>query len=76
MDFRDVLEARLTRMGQMSQLENGAIAAWHAGHWAQSSEYAALEKTCIFVTLRARIVDDDALRQAHLSVLAWSYCVS
>ena len=71
MDFRDVLEARLTRMGQMSQLENGAIAAWHAGHWAQSSEYAALEKTCIFVTLRARIVDDDALRQAHLSVLAW-----
>ncbi len=70
-DFRCVLEARLMRMGQMSPLENGAIAAWHAGHWAQSSEYAALEQTCVFVTVRAHIVNDDALRQGHLSVLAW-----
>ena len=58
-------------MGQMSQLEHGAIAAWHAGHWAQSNEYAALEQTCMFMTLRAHIVDEDALRQGHLSVLAW-----
>jgi len=70
-DFRRVLEARLARMGQMSQLEHGAIAAWHAGHWAQSNEYAALERTCMFMTLRAHIVDEDALRQGHLSVLAW-----
>jgi hypothetical protein len=71
MEFQWVLEARLARMGQMSQLENGAIAAWHAGHWAQSDEYAALEQTCMFMILQARLVDDDALRRGHLSVLAW-----
>jgi hypothetical protein len=70
-ELRYVLKDRLTRLGQMSPLESGAIAAWHAGHWAQSNEYAALEQTCNFVTSRAHIVDDDALRQAHLSVLAW-----
>jgi hypothetical protein len=70
-EFQWVLEARLARMGQMSQLENGAIAAWHAGHWAQSDEYAALEQTCMFMILQARLVDDDVLRRGHLSVLAW-----
>jgi len=70
-DFERVLEARLTRMGQMSPLEMGAIAAWQAGHWAQTSEYAALEQTCVFVTGRAHIVDDGSLRRGHLSVLAW-----
>jgi len=70
-ELRRVIKDRLARMGQMSSLEAGALAAWHAGHWAQSSEYAALEQTCMFVISKARIVDDDALRQARLSVLAW-----
>jgi hypothetical protein len=70
-DFHGVLETRLARMGEMSPSEKRAVAAWLMGAQADSNEYAALEQTCMFVALQARIAAVDELQHSHLGVLAW-----
>lgn len=71
-DFHDMLEAHLMRMGEMSPSEEHAVAAWLMGARADSNEYAALEKTCMFIARKARIAALDELRRDHLCVLAWN----
>ena len=70
-DCRRVIESRLESLGRMSPSEKRAIAAWLTGEPVDSNEYAALEDTCLFVALRARLTRVDELRHDHLSVLAW-----
>jgi len=64
-----VIDDRIERIGQMSASEKHAIAAWLAGSQVDSNEFAALEDTCRFMSLRARITSE--LQHGHLSVLAW-----
>jgi hypothetical protein len=70
-DCERVIRSRIEGLGRLSPAEKRAIAAWMIDAPIDSSEYMALEDTCRFIALRARLAQVDALRHDHLSILAW-----
>jgi len=69
--FRRVVDERLRELGAMSWEEAAAIEAWQRGEPADSDAYRSLHDVLFFLSMHARIVRSDEMRDQHFRMLAW-----
>ncbi|VTU14237.1 hypothetical protein SRS16CHR_00992 [Variovorax sp. SRS16] len=66
-----VIEQRRKWLGLTTPAEDEALSAWRSGRIVDSECYGALHDTCIFLSLRARVVGMQEISEQHLCAMAW-----